>query len=410
MTSVVLYFQVHQPWRLRRLGWLDAGRGRRVFDEALNRRILRKVAERCYLPATRLLERLVAGGRGDFRCAFSLSGTALDQLQRWAPEALEAFRRLAATGAVELLAETSHHSLAFLEDRAEFEAQVQSHAARIERLCGRRPTTFRNTELIISREVAAMAAGMGFTGLLGEGAERLLGARPATTPYGVRGARGLRLLLRSYRLSDDIAFRFADRGWSQWPLTARTFAGWLAQAGAAAAAAGGPEPVVGLFMDYETLGEHQDAATGILAFLEALPAEVARHPRLAFRTPSEVVARSAGAPRLALGAPISWADAERDLSAWLGNDMQRAAHEALYALLPAVRATGDGRLLEHWRRLSTSDHVYYMCTKHFEDGDVHRYFSPYGSPHEAYVTFMNVIDDLAQRVGAPRPLPAARRA
>ncbi|MFM8979357.1 MAG: glycoside hydrolase family 57 protein [Planctomycetia bacterium] len=408
MTHVVAYFQVHQPWRLRRLSWLEQRPGTDCIDTALNRRILRKVAARCYLPATRLLERMVKASGGAFRCAFSLSGTALDQLQRHAPAALEAFQRLAATGAVEFLAETSHHSLAALADSAEFEAQVQAHAARIEALMGRRPTTFRNTELIISREVAAAAARLGFTALLGEGAERLLGGRPATTPYRVPGAPGLRLLLRSYRLSDDIAFRFADRGWSQWPLDAATFAGWLAAA--APLPAGGPEPMVGLFMDYETLGEHQDAATGILAFLEALPAQVARHPHLAFRTPSEVARAARRAPPLALGEPVSWADQERDLSAWLGNHMQQAAHAALYDLLPAVRARGDARLLEDWRRLSTSDHTYYMSTKHLADGDIHRYFSPYPSPHEAYVTYMDALDHLAVRVGATRPRPAARRA
>lgn len=408
MTQVVPYFQVHQPWRLRRLSWLQARPGACSVDTSLNRRILRKVAQRCYLPATQVIARLARAAGGTFRCAFSLSGTALDQMQRHAPEALEAFQRLAGTGAVEFLAETSHHSLAFLADPAEFEAQVQAHAARIEALVGRRPSTFRNTELIVSRDVAASAARLGFTALLGEGAERLLGSRPATTPYRVPGARGLRLLLRSYRLSDDVAFRFADRGWSQWPLTARTFAGWLA--GVPAPHPGGGEPMVGLFMDYETLGEHQDASTGILAFLEALPAEVARHPHLAFRTPCEVARATRRAPPLALGEPVSWADAERDLSAWLGNDMQRAAHAALYDLLPHVRARGDGRLLEDWRRLSTSDHVYYMCTKHFADGDIHRYFSPYPSPHEAYVTFMDALDHLSVRLGAPRPRPAARRA
>jgi len=401
MSSVVLYFQVHQPWRLKRYTWFDIGREPDYFDDQLNGRILRKVAQRCYLPTTALLTRLVEKGEGRLRCAFSISGTALDQMQRYAPEALEAFRRLAATGHVEILAETSHHALAFLGDEPEFRAQVEAHAARIEREFGRRPTTLRNTELVISKEVVRVAAAAGFTALLGEGADHLMGFREATRLYKPEGTEKLRLLLRCYRLSDDIAFRFADRGWKEWPLTPAKFAGWLEDV---AVKQEGDEAVVGLFMDYETAGEHQDAATGILSFLEGLPEAVERHSRFKFRTPSELVALGGKAAPLSLPRPVSWADAERDLTAWLGNDMQRAAHRALYALLPHVKARGDAGRLEAWRRLSTSDHVYYMSTKFFSDGDVHRYFSPYGSPHDAFVAFMNVLDDLALRVGAPRPL------
>lgn len=405
MSGVVLYFQVHQPWRLKRYTWFDIGREADYFDDALNGRILRKVAQRCYLPTTALLTRLVEESEGRFRCAFSISGTALDQMQRYAPEALEGFRRLAATGAVEILAETSHHALAFLTDEAEFRAQIEVQAARVLREFGRRPTTFRNTELVIARDVARVAEAAGFTALLGEGADHLLGFRDSTRIYRPEGTERLRLLLRCYRLSDDIAFRFADRGWKEWPLTPAKFAGWLEDV---AVRRGADDSVVGLFMDYETAGEHQDAATGILTFLEGLPEAVARHSRFRFRTPAEVVALKGSALPLALPRPVSWADAERDLTAWLGNDMQRAAHEALYALLPRVKAHGDPGRLESWRRLSTSDHVYYMSTKFFSDGDVHRYFSPYGSPHDAFVAFMNVLDDLALRVGAPRvAVPAA---
>jgi alpha-amylase len=400
VSSVVLYFQVHQPWRLARYTWFDVGRDAAWFDDALNARILAKVAERCYVPTTALLKRIVERGDGALRCAFSFSGTLLDQLERWAPKALEGFQALVATGAVEVLGETSHHSLAFLGDPAEFREQVEAHAARIERTFGRRPTTFRNTELVISEDVARAAEAAGFTALLGEGADHLLGFREGTRVFRPRGCERLKLLLRCYRLSDDIAFRFADRGWSDWPLTPEKFAARLDEVP-------GDDACVGLFMDYETAGEHQDASTGILAFLEALPAAVAARDRWRFRTPREVVALGGAARPLALGRPVSWADAERDLTAWLGNDMQRAAHAALYALLPAVKAAGRPALLEDWRRLSTSDHVYYMCTKFFSDGDVHKYFSPYGSPHDAFITFMNVLDDLARRVGAPRPALAA---
>lgn len=402
MSSVVLYFQVHQPWRLKRYTWFDVGREAEYFDDALNSRVLAKVTERCYLPTTALLKRIVERGDGDLRCAFSFSGTLLDQLERWAPRALEGFQALVGTGAVEVLGETSHHSLAFLGDPAEFRAQVQTHAARIERLFGRRPTTFRNTELVISEPVARVAEACGYDAMLGEGADHLLGFREGTRVFRPRGCERLSLLLRYYRLSDDIAFRFADRGWSDWPLTPEKFAVRLD-------GVPGDDACVGLFMDYETAGEHQDASTGILDFLERLPAAVAARSRWRFRTPAEVVALGGAARPLALGRPVSWADAERDLTAWLGNEMQRGAHQALYDLLPAVRAAaqaGRPELLEAWRRLSTSDHVYYMCTKFFSDGDVHKYFSPYGSPHDAFVTFMNVLDDLARRAGAPRPGPA----
>jgi alpha-amylase len=394
VSSVVLYFQVHQPWRLKRYTYFDVGREEGYFDEALNARILRKVARRCYVPATALLLRLVERGGGRFRCAFSVSGTALDQMERWAPEALDGFRALAATGCVEFLGETSHHALAFLGDPEEFTAQIASHAARIERTFGRRPTTFRNTELVIDDTVARAAEDAGFTALLGEGADHLLGFRDAARLCRPEG-RNLALLLRSYHLSDDIAFRFADRGWAGWPLTPAKFARALE-------AVPGEDACVGLFMDFETAGEHQDEATGILAFLEGLPEAVARGSRFAFRTPREVVALGLPARSLKLPGPVSWADAERDLTAWLGNDMQRAAHQALYALLPAVRAAcaREPERLEAWRRLSTSDHVYYMCTKFFSDGDVHKYFSPYATPHDAFITFMNVLDDLARRVGA----------
>ena len=398
MSSVVLYFQVHQPWRLKRYTWFDVGRDPSYFDDALNARLLQRIARRCYCPAVDLLVRLVDRSEGRFRCAFSVTGTALDQLERWAPEALEGFQRLARTGCVEFLGETSHHALAFLGDAAEFRSQVALHAARIERLFGRRPTTFRNTELVIDDRVAAAAEEAGFTALLGEGADHLLGFRDATHVYRPEGRR-LALLLRSYGLSDDIAFRFQDRGWAGWPLTPEKFARTLERAP-------GADACVGLFMDFETAGEHQDASTGILAFLEGLPDAVRRHSRFAFRTPSEVASLGVAARPLRLAGPVSWADAERDLSAWLGNDMQRAAHEALYALLPAVLASGEAARLESWRRLSTSDHVYYMCTKHFSDGDVHKYFSPYATPHDAFITFMNVLDDLARRVGAEPAVPA----
>jgi len=399
MKDIVFYFQVHQPWRLRRYSFFDIGRSHYYFDDAENARILHRVAEKCYLPMNRVILRLVEKHGGAFRCAYSVSGTALAQMETWAPAVLESFRQLAQTGCVEFLCETSHHSLSFLSDEDEFRAQVRAQSAKIEQLFGRKPTTFRNTELVVSNRVAQLAEEEGFTAILGEGADHLMGWRSPHFLYRPEGCERLKILLRSYRLSDDIAFRFSNRAWASWPLTAETFARWAAEL---------PErdEVIGLFMDYETFGEHQWADTGIFAFMERLPQELLARGGLRFSTPSETAARRDPVARLDIPQPVSWADAERDLTAWLGNGMQRAAHDALYALAPAARAAGAAgqpELLEDWRRLSTSDHAYYVCTKWFSDGDVHKYFSPYATPYDAYITFMNVLDDLARRLDAAVP-------
>jgi alpha-amylase len=391
VTAIVLYFHVHQPFRLRNYTFFDIGADDRWFDDAQNERIARRVAERCYVPMNALLTRLVQRTDGAFRCALSISGTALDQMERWAPKALRSFRALVATGSVEIVSETSHHSLAFLTDAREFRAQVESHTARLEALFRVRPRTFRNTELVFDDDVARTAEELGFTTMLGEGADHVLGARSAHRVYRPAGCRKMRLLLRDYRLSDDIAFRFTNRAWPEWPLTPAKFAGWLADT---------PEDSeqIGVFMDYETAGEHQWAETGIFEFMEHLPDAVARSSRLSFATPSEAAAAAVDVLPIEVPRPVSWADAERDLSAWLGNEMQRAAHDALYALLPEVRRDGRETMIERWRKLSASDHVYYMCTKFAGDGDVHGYFSPYATPHDAFIAFMNVIDDFARRL------------
>jgi alpha-amylase len=404
MSSIVFYFQVHQPWRLRRYTFFDIGVRDDWFDDAENARIVRRVAEKCYLPMNAQLLRMAQRFDGRFRFAFSISGTALTQFEQWTPETLAGFQALARTGCAEFLAETSHHSLACLYDPVDFEQQIESHAARIETLFGRRPTAFRNTELVISNDVARRAEMLGYRTLLGEGADHLLGWRSPQHPYRPEGCERLKLLLRSYRLTDDIAFRFSNRGWSEWPLTAEKWTDWLH------ALPGGAE-VVGLFMDYETFGEHQWADTGIFQFLEKLPELVLARRRFRFDTPSEAAARYDAIGRLDIPYPVSWADTERDLTAWLGNGMQQAAARAIYELGPAARAAGEQRpeLLERWRRLTTSDHLYYMCTKWFADGDVHKYFSPYQTPHDAFIAFMNVVDDLARRLdeaNAPRPRPA----
>jgi alpha-amylase len=406
MTSLVFYFQVHQPHRLRRYSFFDIGGPSGYFDEDENRRILRRVAEKSYLPMNALLLEQIERHEGRFRVSFSISSTALDQVEAWSPETLESFRRLLDTDCVELLGETSHHSLAFLGDPTEFEEQIRLHRARLEALFGVTPRVFRNTELICDQNLARTAERLGFRGILCEGAEHLLGWRSPHRVYRPEGCERLKMLMRSYRFSDDIAFRFSNRAWEEYPLTAPKFARWVH-------ALPPEETVVGLFMDYETFGEHQWEETGIFDFMAHLPAAIGKDARFRFETPSEVLEREPPVARLPVPRPVSWADQERDLTAWLGNAMQRDAHQALYALARPARAAGragHSELLETWRRLTTSDHFYYMCVKWFSDGDVHKYFSPYPSPHDAFITFMNVVDDLRRRLerAAKREFTIAR--
>ncbi|MCE9635834.1 MAG: glycoside hydrolase family 57 protein [Planctomycetes bacterium] len=404
MTSVVLYFHVHQPFRLRReYSFFDIARNARYFDEPLNEKIVRRVAERSYVPTTNVLRRAVERTDGRFRVAVSITGTVLDQWERWAPEALDAFRALVATGGAELVAETSHHSLASEGDEAEFRAQVAAHTARLKRTFGVAPKSFRNTELVFSDRAARVADDLGFSAILAEGAKRLLRGRSTYSLHHASGCDRVAVLTRSYKHSDDIAFRFADRQRSGNPLTPAEFAGELAAVPARAQA-------IGLFMDFETAGEHQHESSGILRFFDGLPEAILATGRLDFATPSEAAARYPRRGTVQASRPVSWADQERDLSAWLGNDMQQTAHGALYDLLPAVRASGRADLMRWWRRLSTSDHVYYMCTKHFSDGDVHKYFSPYDAPHTAFVAFMNAVEDLRRRAAVePRRRRPSRR-
>jgi alpha-amylase len=385
MSDICFYFQVHQPFRLRGYRIFDIGRGEPYFDGTHNAEIVRRVAERCYVPANALLARLIAESGGAFRVAMSLSGTVVEQLEAHAPEALASFQALVATGGVELLGETYYHSLAALADATEFCEQVEMHRTLMHRVFGQRPRVFRNTELIFSDEIARQVRHFGFDGALVEGAHHVLDWREPTYVYESAAAPGLRLLARHYRLSDDVAFRFSTHDWSEWPLTADRYAQWLAAT---------PGDCINLFMDYETFGEHQWAETGIFEFLAALPGECLARG-LTFAHPSELARRSA-VDRLVFPRPTSWADVERDVSAWLGNRMQRAAHARAYALRAAVAATGSAALLGDWRRLTTSDHFYYMATKEHSDQTVHTYFSPYDSPYDAFIRYMNVMQDLEQ--------------
>jgi alpha-amylase len=388
MSDICLYAQVHQPFRLRRYRLFDVGTGLDYFDEEANKGILRRVAEKCYLPANRLLAEMIRATDGRFKLALSLSGTLIEQLTLYAPEGLASFQDLVDTGGVEILGETYHHSLAGLADREEFVEQVIRHRKLVERTFARRPHVFRNTELIYWDDLAPPVLQLGSRGVLVEGADHVLRWRSANHVYSAVAAPGLRLLPRNYRLSDDVGFRFSQRTWAGWPLTASKYAGWLAA---------NQGESLHLFLDYETFGEHQWAETGIFDFLRHWPDECFRRG-LGFTQPSDLARREPVGP-LSFPRPTSWADQERDTTAWLGNRLQDAAHDRLYRLGRRLRALGDPHLLEQWRRLTTSDHVYYMCTKWFADGDVHKYFSPYESPYDAFIAFMNVLEDLEQRAG-----------
>jgi len=389
MPSVCFYFQVHQPLRLRHYTVFD--KNHQYFDDYKNSFICKKVANKCYLPANRLVLSLIRRFQGKFKVAYSITGVLLEQLQRYAPEVMSTFDALAQTGCVEFLAETYYHSLSFLYSRDEFIEQVNKHTEIIERLFGQKPRIFRNTELIYNNDLASVVESTGdFEAIITEGADHILGLRSPNFIYHPKGCSKLKLLLKNYSLSDDIAFRFSNRNWPEWPLTADKFARWVSRIN-------GNGNVVNLFMDYETFGEHQWEDTGIFDFMKHLPEEILKHPDNDFKTPSEVVQCFDTIDTVDVPHIISWADTERDLSAWLGNAMQSNAIHELYRLEEKIKSTGDEKIIADWRRLQASDHFYYMCTKYFADGDVHKYFNPYDSPYDSYINFMNVLDNLQSR-------------
>lgn len=391
MPSICLYLQVHQPYRLRPFSFFDIGGGHDYDDEEKNRAILNKVSDQCYLPANALLLALITKHQGDFRFSFSLTGIILEQLERYRPDVLASFQRLAETGCVEFLSETYFHSLAFLFAPQEFKTQVKLHQEKIRALFGQKPVTFRNTELLYSDALAVLVEKMGYLAIMAEGADHILGERSPNFVYRPAGCARIKLFLRNYRLSDDIAFRFSDKQWGEYPLTAEKFARWLHQIR-------DNQAVVNLFLDYETFGEHQWQETGIFDFLAALPQKILAHPDFRFRTPAEIARDYEPMALLEVPDLISWADRSRDVTAWLGNAMQRDAGQTLYELAEKVRRKQDPALLNAWRKLQSADHFYYMSTKCWEDGAVHKYFNPYASPYDAYINYMNILDDFSRRV------------
>ena len=384
MKTVCLYFQVHQPWRLKTYRFFNMGNDHNYLDDFTNRAIMQKVARQCYLPMNALLETLIKQHNGALRLSFSITGSAVEQFKAYAPEVLDSFKRLADTGCVEFLGETYSHSLSSLYSVDEFKQEVKLHQAMLKEEFGVKPTSFRNTELIYSDSIAQAVEAMGFKTMLAEGAKHVLGWKSPNFVYTDAVDNKLRLLLRNYKLSDDIAFRFSNEGWEEWPLTADKFAQWVvAETG----------DVVNLFMDYETFGEHQKASTGIFDFMKALPEALLSTGEVSFATVSE--AAKSLQPVAVLHCPhaMSWADEERDVTAWLGNDLQNEAFRKLYALAPKVKKAKNRDFDYVWHFMQNSDHFYYMATKWFSDGDVHSYFNPYGSAYEAFINYMNVLAD-----------------
>ena len=391
MPSICFYFQVHQPNRLRDYSFFDIGHRADYFDTAANVEILNKVSEKCYLPANETFYRLIKKYKGDFKIALSLSGVLLEQLEAWRPDVLYSFKKLIDTGCVEVLAETYYHSLSSVYSPREFELQVIKHERLIQKFFGVRPGVFRNTELIYNNDLSKTIQGFGYKGIIAEGVEALMTAQSPDFVHHPPGLYDFPVLLKNYKLSDDIAFRFSKTDWEEYPLTADKFANWIHQTA-------GCGETINLFMDYETFGEHQWEETGIFNFLNYLPQHVLSHPDFSFKTPSEIIEKYPVRGAYDVPEISSWADTERDLSAWAGNPMQKEALRRYYDLEQPVKSTKDKELLNNWRKLSTSDHFYYMCTKENSDGEVHEYFSPYKSPLQAYVYFMNAIADLEYRI------------
>ncbi|MEM3374756.1 MAG: glycoside hydrolase family 57 protein [Candidatus Woesearchaeota archaeon] len=409
MKEICFYFQVHQPFRLKKYRVFDIGNNHNYFDEKLNRTILDKVANKCYIPTNNLILKLIKKYQGKFKVAYSITGTALEQFQKYRPDVIKSFKELSKTNCVEFLSETYYHSLSFLFSKDEFKEQVFLHKKLIKKLFNQEPITFRNTELIYNNELAQFVEKLGYKVILAEGADHILEWRSPNFVYKPKNS-DIKLLLKNYRLSDDIAFRFSNRQWSEWPLTTEKFISWVENV---------PGNIVNLFMDYETFGEHQWADTGIFHFLEKLPEEALKR-NIAFKNPKDY-ANEIPVSEIDMPYFVSWADMERDLTAWLGNKMQNAAMNELYAFEKDIKNRFENinqyknsnknldenkriyeknslKILEDWRKLTTSDHFYYMCTKWFSDGDVHKYFNPYDSPYDSYMSFMNILNDLAIRL------------
>ncbi len=396
MKAICFYFQIHQPFRLKRYRFFDIGNDHYYYDDFANDDIITRIAHHSYIPAAESLLRMIEQSNGAFRCALSITGVALEQCEHYVPEFIDLLKKLADTGKVEFLAETYAHSLASLAEPEEFAAQVKAHDDKIFELFGVRPKVFRNTELIYCDDLAPQIAAMGYKGVITEGAKHILGWKSPNYVYSAASAPKLKMLLKNSKLSDDISFRFSNSEWDAYPLTADKYIDWIANTP-------DDEQIVNLFMNLETFGELQNRDTGIFQFLEALP-RFAKERGIDFWTPSEAISKLKPVGELSVMHPISWADEARDTSAWLGNKLQNEAFSKLYSVAERVRLCDDRRLKQDWYYLQASDHLFYMATKHMNDGAVHSHFSPYETPFQAFTNYMNVLSDFIVRVEEQYPL------
>jgi alpha-amylase len=389
--AICFYFQVHQPFRLKRYRFFDLGHDHYYYDDFSNESIMRKVADKCYLPANNIILDLIQKNKGKFKVTFSLSGLAINQFRLYAPEVLDSFRKLAETGMVEFLGETNSHSLVSLRSRSEFERQVNNHKEMLKQFLGIEPTSFRNTELIYSDTIGSWVADMGFKSIMTEGAKHVLGWKSPNYLYCNSINPRLKVLLRNFVLSDDIAFRFSNRSWNSWPLTTDKYASWINKLAP-------KSELINIFLDYETFGEHNWKETGIFDFLSHMPGAILKKTPFKFMTPTEIAETLQPVSAISIPSPISWADEERDITAWLGNELQVAALDKLYSLAGKVNKCEDDLIKKDWEYLQSSDHFYYMATKFFSDGAVHAYFNPYETPYDAFMNYMNVLSDFEIRL------------
>ncbi len=396
MKSVCLNFQIHQPFRYRKYRFFDIGNDAYYYDDFANETFMRKAADHTYLPANKIILDQIIKHKGKFKVTFSLSGTVIDQFKLYAPEVIESFAKLAATGCVEFLSETFANSMVSLNDKELFASQVKAHDDLIEELFGQRPKVFRNTELIYSDELGDLVQQMGFEGMITEGAKHVLGWKSPNYLYCNQQNPRLKVLMRNFRFSDDLSFKFSNKGWNEYPLTAEKYAGWMTNLPK-------QEEVITIFINYETFGQLQKKSSGIFDFLKSLPDAILKTGELQFSTPSEVIENHQPVSAVHVLYPISWADEERDLSAWLGNELQKEAFDKLYQLKGRMSNCNDSTLLKDWDYLQTIDHFYYMSTKFFSDGEVHKYFNPYSTPYEAFINYMNILSDFKIRLNGVVP-------
>lgn len=385
--NVCLYFQVHQPNRIRKYSFFDIGKSPFYEDDQQNKEVLDKVSDKCYIPSNEMLLNVIRESRGKVKVAFSLSGVFLEQIQAHRPDVLASFQELVKTGSVEILAETYYHSLAYFYSKTEFLAQVEKHNRLVQELFGVKPKVFRNTELLYNNEISAYLEELQYDGVIAEGVDSLLNGRTPNQLYKAPNA-SLKVLTRNCKLSDDVAFRFSDANWPEYPLTSEKYMSWVKESGG---------DVANIFIDYETIGEHHWADSGIFQFWSTFLSR-SFSEGIIFQTPSEVVAKHEVRDVYDAHGITSWADSEKDLTAWVSNSMEFEAINKIYRIRDAVRQSENKGLVHVWRKLQTSDHFYYMSTKDASDGEVHNYFSPFDTPFDAYIYFMNILSDIEIRL------------